>query len=519
MFSRAVAKEFFSQNRIGAGSLKSVDVDCWVLTGATGLVGRFVLAELLRNGNYVATLVRDRASASARLRIEESIEPFESDTSLIRPRVIAFDLTRPGLGISDADRRWLQGKRLGVIHSAASIRFQGTGPDAEPYLSNVRGTENLLNFLRDCDVECFHYVSTAYVTSRSGDPTTAHLPRREVEVARGASGGNDYESSKIQSERMILDCSWLKSKTILRPSIIVGDSQTYYSSTFHGFYAALQIANQVVKLPGSSQLGGGYFRKQLGLSERDTKNFVTVDWVARAIVRIALNPKLHGRIYHLTNPQTVSCADVQAAIEEALQPQISRDAAQYGSSPLDPQASQSSMPGSFREQLAVYETYFNCDPAFDCSNTLAVLPDLPCPRVSVELLVSLARFALQANFGWPRPSVTLPEHAQAFNRIEPSPALQDVAESIELQVLGVGAPPPMYFSKHRGRWTATECLRAGAEKKLTLVGRSKDIASCLNGMQSLSGLARAGWLACVGKPPKDLNEILLELERDLKSPT
>ncbi len=301
--------------------MKSVEVDCWLLTGGTGLVGRFVLAELLRAGKYVVALVRDRASADARLRIEEALAPMESDATLIRPRVVAFDLTQPGLAISQRDREWLRGKRLGVIHSAASIRFQGAGPNSEPYLSNVTGTRNLLDFLSEMDVACFHYVSTAYVTSRSVDPTAAHLPRFEQPVPRGALGGNDYENSKIQSEQMILDCEWLKSRTILRPSIIVGDSQSHYSSTFHGFYAALQIASQVVKFAGGHPLSGSALRNQLGLSEQDTKNFVPVDWVARAIARIALDESLHGRIYHLTNPRPVSCVDVQVAIERSLAPQ------------------------------------------------------------------------------------------------------------------------------------------------------------------------------------------------------
>ncbi len=77
--------------------MKSVEVDCWLLTGGTGLVGRFVLAELLRAGKYVVALVRDRASADARLRIEEALAPMEADATLIRPRVVAFDLTQPAL--------------------------------------------------------------------------------------------------------------------------------------------------------------------------------------------------------------------------------------------------------------------------------------------------------------------------------------------------------------------------------------------------------------------------------------
>ena len=492
--------------------MKRDQVDCWLLTGATGLVGRFVLAELLRAGSLVAALVRDRAAAQGAARIEESLLPFETEVALLRPRTIAFDLTVPGLGVSEEDRRWLAGKRLGVIHSAASIRFSATSPNDEPYLSNVVGTENLLQFLREFDVSCFHYVSTAYVTSRSVPAAESQLSRKEVAVEPGATGGNDYESSKIQSERLILDCPWLGSKTILRPSIIVGDSQTAYTSTFHGFYAPLQIGRQVVKLPGGTLLGGAWFRRQLGMKETDTKNFVPVDWVARAIVKVALDSRLHGQIYHLTNPHPVATLDVQTAIELALTGATSSDRA------TDPNAIEEAptIPANFREQMAVYESYFNNDPKFDCTNTQRGLADLPCPRVDVELLVRLAKFALDANFGWPKPSVVLPSFVDAFKRLCNVPQLDSQGSAVvQLQTLGVGAPEPLSFAKIADRWQPVQ-PKGDMQATATIVGGASDFALCINGTQSLSELVACGRAVCAGAPTGGWANLLHELDCDLK---
>ncbi len=115
------------------------------------------------------------------------------------------------------------------------------------------------------------------------------------------------------------------------------------------------------------------------------------------------------------------------------------------------------VPAAFREQLAVYESYFNCDPAFDCTNTVQALVDLPCPRVDVDLLVELARFAIKSNFGWPRPVVTLPEFAAVFDRITTHAAARavvdrsnnDSAETIELQLLGPGSPRRSIFKSRK----------------------------------------------------------------------
>ncbi len=153
------------------------------------------------------------------------------------------------------------------------------------------------------------------------------------------------------------------------------------------------------------------------------------------------------------------------------------------------------------------------------------LADLPCPRVDVDLLVKLARFALNSNFGWPRPVVTLPEFAGVFDRFAKQAVARavvdrssnDATETIELQLLGPGSPPPIYFQKSQGRWTPTDCPPAETRNRMTLLGNSPEVAKCFDGRMTLSELASAGWLACVGKGSQDWKQVLLELESDLKS--
>jgi hypothetical protein len=53
----------------------------------------------------------------------------------------------------------------------------------------------------------------------------------------------------------------------------------------------------------------------------------------------------------------------------------------------------------FRSQSDIYQTYWRDDPVFDCTNTTAAAPHLPCPVVDHEMLMRMARFAIQSNFG------------------------------------------------------------------------------------------------------------------------
>jgi nucleoside-diphosphate-sugar epimerase len=367
-----------------------------MLTGATGLLGGYLLRDALREDLPVAVIVRRTAALTARRRIDAVLAPFETERALPRPVVLEGDLSRPGLGLSGEDRQWLADHCGSVLHSAASISFYREERSGEPYRTNVDGTQNLLKLCRELGIDEFHHVSTAYVCGRRN----GRVLESDLEV--GQEHGNDYEKSKVASEKMVLAAGFAQRPTIYRPSIIVGDSQTGYTTTFHGYYTPIQVAWWLAKAGVLQSNMDNWFLGQLGLAGHERKNIVPVDWVSRVILEIVRNRAAHGRNYHVTCDDPPNATDLAAAVGDVLKPHFQsgagfQPASQALAAPTDLLDS-----ADFRKHMDVYRAYFRDHPEFDTTNLRQAVPHVPCPPVDRAMLARTGKYALDHNFGWPR---------------------------------------------------------------------------------------------------------------------
>ncbi|MGE5293767.1 MAG: SDR family oxidoreductase [Solirubrobacterales bacterium] len=369
-----------------------------LLTGATGLLGGYLLRDCLRAGYRMAVLVRPSGNESARERIDASLTRWENSIGRIlpRPAILEGDLCQPDLGLTASDRRWLRGHCRAALHNAAKLTFYGEDRRKEPWLSNVEGTRHILELCRQCDIRQFHHVSTAYVCGlREG-----RILETELDV--GQKMGNDYERSKVQAEQLVRAADLGYPPTIYRPSIIVGDSQTGYTSTFHGFYAMVRLAHTMAGQVTLGSITARLLIEAFGVNEHDRKNYVPVDWVSTVITHLLGQPAHHGRTYHLTAAEPTPVAVWSQAIQEAVE--------RYSTlaDPSDPTIRDARwFMKVFEEQAQVYRAYWRDDPQFDRTNTIAAAPHLPCPTVDYDMLVTMARFAIRSRFGkHPRPAGT-----------------------------------------------------------------------------------------------------------------
>jgi thioester reductase-like protein len=188
-----------------------------LLTGATGFLGRRILADLLRAGEHVGALVRAQDADAGRQRIAEALatvglSPPPESAMTILPGA----LDRPGLGLSEADREHVIETCGSVLHCGASVRFD-LALDAARAV-NVEGTRALLELARARaarhGLRRFDFVGTAFVAGgRDGivledelDPAVHHR--------------NTYEQSKFEAEQLVRQAKNELPVAVYRPTIV-----------------------------------------------------------------------------------------------------------------------------------------------------------------------------------------------------------------------------------------------------------------------------------------------------------
>lgn len=203
-----------------------------LLTGAAGVVG---------------SALRQRLDPSSLICLSHE-RPIDGASE-----VIAGDVTRPQLGLARSEYRALCERVETVVHAAATVTFAAR-PERFA-ATNVDGTRNALRLAEDAGARLVH-TSTAFVRGASAD---GGLPRT-------------YEESKRQAEEVVRASA--VPSTIVRPSIVVGDSRTGAIAYEQGIYQAVAtlVDGPVRVVPGEADM---------------LVDFVPQDYVADAIVAAA----------------------------------------------------------------------------------------------------------------------------------------------------------------------------------------------------------------------------------------
>jgi nucleoside-diphosphate-sugar epimerase len=389
------------------------------------LLGRFVLRELLAAGKEVCVLARRRGPISAHDRVEAIVQFWEQElqTNLVRPKVVEANLSRKGLDVTDQIIDELAGQFTGVLHCAASVRFELDQQGLEPLRSNIDGTAHLVEFCTRVGVQHFHHVSTAYACGRTKSPAM------EVAVPSSARFRNPYEYSKAAAERLVLSSPHFASKTIYRPSIVVGRTSDGFANAFHTLYSVLRLAREIE----FSDVDG--LVERAGMQGEEENNVVPVDWVATTIATIISQPKHWGQTFHLTNPQPTNVSEIIGSIFNA----VMRNLPQWQAIPSIA-GQDASRDEAFQMHLGAYTNYFHDDPKFDRTNLERVSDISPVPNMGIENLTNVFEFAIQNKFCDSTGMATRKPTAAAKSFVEYLRKAQDndVVERLKVSVSGVG---------------------------------------------------------------------------------
>jgi thioester reductase-like protein len=258
-----------------------------LLSGATGFVAMELLARYLeRSDRDVFTLVRARDDAAARERIDQVLANLFGSRGARRyadrVHAVAGELTEPGLGLDEARAKQLACEVSTVVHSAASVSF--TLPLEEARAVNLEGTRRMVEFAemaQECGgLDRYGHVSTAYVAGNHD----GSFAERDLDV--GQEFNNSYEQSKFEAEQLVRAKTDLPS-TIMRPSIIVGDRRSGWTSAFNVLYWPLRA------------FARGLFEAVPAVASAPV-DVVSVDYVADGIYEIVEHSGGIGETYHLT---------------------------------------------------------------------------------------------------------------------------------------------------------------------------------------------------------------------------
>ena len=167
-----------------------------LVTGATGFLGMEVLVRLLdQPDTEIVALVRARDRDAADRRIAGVLaQLYETPPETAAERIIALpgDVSLPGLGLSDDDRRAAVAHTTEIVHCAASISFEL--PLDQARLINTEGTRRLLSLAGEIGgLRRLVHVSTAYVGGRHAGTFG------EDDLDVGQTFRNSYEQSKFEA--------------------------------------------------------------------------------------------------------------------------------------------------------------------------------------------------------------------------------------------------------------------------------------------------------------------------------
>ncbi len=202
-----------------------------------------------------------------------------------RVRLITGDVCAMDLGLATAEYHALAAE-ITTIHHLAGTYYWGVDADTARRI-NVGGTRGIVELAADCRrLRRLVHWSTVQVSGRR------HGVVLEDELDVGQRFHNHYEATKLAAEVIARDAMRRMPVTIVRPGIIVGDSQTGEIDKLDGpYYLIVLFATNAwpVQLPlpgrGSAPL-----------------YLTPIDYVIEAGYRLGVDDRAAGRTVHLVDP-------------------------------------------------------------------------------------------------------------------------------------------------------------------------------------------------------------------------
>ena len=277
---------------------KQPESEVVVVTGGTGNLGAFIIAELLKRPSVseVWALVRAPGQAAAGARLWKALSDRKislSDEECAKLHAVSSDLSQANLGLNSYVIEHLLSSTTSIIHSAWAVNFNLGVRSFEQ--QHIRGTYNLINFcLRSKLPEAARFFFCSSVSAASNTPKPASIQESKIEDLSHAQLMG-YGRSKLVTEHITHNAmvSTGMHARVLRIGQLGGDTKSAYWNETEAVALMFRSALTTGALPA--------------LDERPS--WLPVDQCAQVITEIACSsspPSDSNLVYHLVNPKTFS---------------------------------------------------------------------------------------------------------------------------------------------------------------------------------------------------------------------
>lgn len=296
----------------------------FALTGATGLLGRNLLLEIIKRNHRklgdieIVIFGRDSTQKEIKKRIIDilvsELGQYLKGTNLNQEHLLEFaeqnlicintHLDKENLSISPKTLKTLKDKHIDYFFHIASLTDFRSTEEVTKKLekTNISGTERILDLVAQMKVQKFIYVSSAYVC---GTTTGKIMPDY---VNLNQSFHNSYEISKLKAEILVRN---FHKETgiccqIFRPSTLCGrliESPIGATPKFDVFYSwAAFFLRYKQKMLSKFECINDPFEVDLRfcVSEKSGLNIVSADYAAKTMYEISVSNEQPGS-FHLAS--------------------------------------------------------------------------------------------------------------------------------------------------------------------------------------------------------------------------
>jgi thioester reductase-like protein len=358
------------------------------LTGSTGLLGGYLLGELLhQTAAEMVCLVRAESLAEAKQRLRKNLQFYDRWQDDFERRITPAigDLAQPLLGLAERQFRELSGQIDAIYHSGSWVNNMRSYASLKP--TNVSGTVEVIRLAGLTHTKPLHFVSSLaiYFTAAhvgAGTVYETDTPQYHPQMKSG------YTQSKWVADQLVQQAQKRGlPAAIYRPVRITAESKTGKTNNLK------DLLNLLIK--------SCLYLKKFPLLDISIP-MLPVDYASQAIVHLSQRADSPGKAFHLINSDPLPWRRLLEAIERvgyefeviafpAWQRHLKQQVAQNPEQPFLK---------LLQGLLSAPNNLFFARPAFDVRQTRAGLAgtDIVCPPVDEKLVATYLAYCQQVRF-------------------------------------------------------------------------------------------------------------------------